>query len=136
LLNQSSLPTEPSTMLPLRITILVALFFSTSLSMLGANLDEVRSAMKARQPAVEALWAEGKIGENNQGFIEARTELAASQAAVVSAENGDRKIVYQAIAQATQSTPQQVGMQRAAQISQRAAEGLWLQDALGKWYRK
>lgn len=119
-----------------RLSILISLLCATSLSALAANLSQVKAAMQERQPAIEALWAEGQIGENNQGLLEARTDLPAKQQELVRAENTDRKIVYQAIARATQSTPQQVGVQRAAQISKRAAKGLWLQDAEGKWYRK
>jgi uncharacterized protein YdbL (DUF1318 family) len=48
----------------------------------------------------------------------------------------DRKVVYQAIARSAQTTAEKVGLQRAAQISKRAAKGLWLQDAGGNWYRK
>ena len=120
----------------LRLTVFITLLFSTSLSALAANLGEVKSAMKARQPMIEALWAAGKIGENNQGFIAARADLSGKERELVQAENSDRKIVYQVIARETQATPQQVGVQRASQISKRAAKGLWLQDAAGKWYRK
>lgn len=120
----------------LRLTVFITLLFSTALSAFAANLDDVKSSMKARQPLIEALWAEGKVGENNQGFIEARADLSSEEQEIVGAENTDRKVVYQAIARSTQSTPKQVGLQRAAQISERAAQGLWLQDATGKWYRK
>ncbi|NBB78407.1 MAG: DUF1318 domain-containing protein [Verrucomicrobia bacterium] len=120
----------------LRFTVLIVLLLSSSLPALSANLGEVKSAMKARQPAIEVLWAEGKIGENNQGFINARGNLSEKNRELVAAENSDRKVVYQAIARSTQSTPKQVGVQRAAQISKRAAPGLWLQDSDGNWYRK
>ena len=123
-------------MSPVRLTILIALLFSTSLSAVAANLGQVKAAMKERQPVIEALWVEGKIGENNKGYVEARAELSQPEKKLVQAENADRKTVYQAIARSTQSTPQQVGVQRAAQISKRAAKGLWLEDAEGKWYRK
>ncbi|MFU8847512.1 MAG: YdbL family protein [Opitutales bacterium] len=120
----------------LRFSLFLALLFSTSLSALAASLGQVQAAMKERLPAIQALWAEGKIGENNQGFVEARADLSAKEQALLRAENADRKAVYQAIASSTQSTPKQVGVQRAAQISQRAAKGLWLQDAAGKWFQK
>ncbi|MFP4157971.1 MAG: YdbL family protein, partial [Opitutales bacterium] len=123
-------------MTPLRLTFFVTLLFSASFSALAANLGEVKSGMKARQPAIEQLWAAGKIGENNQGFLEARADLSGEDSELVQAENTDRKVVYEAIARSTEATARQVGIQRAAQISKRAAQGLWLQDAEGKWYRK
>lgn len=92
--------------------------------------------MKKRLPALEQLWSEGLIGENNQGYVEARGDLNADQQKLIAAENADRKVVYTSIARNTQTTPEQVGKQRAAQISQRAAQGLWLQDADGDWYQK
>lgn len=123
-------------MLPFRLTILIALLFSTALSGFAANLGQVKADMKERQPRLEAMWQAAKIGENNKGYIEARTNLSPDEKQLLKAENADRKVVYQAIARSTQSTPQQVGVQRAAQISNRAAKGLWLEDASGKWYRK
>lgn len=120
----------------LRFSLFIAIVFSTSIAAFAANLGEVKAAMKERQPAIEALWAAGKIGENNKGYVEARADLSEKEQKLLRAENADRKKVYQAIARSTQSTPEKVGLQRAAQISKRAAKGLWLQDAEGKWYRK
>ena len=119
-----------------RLPLIISLLIATSLAASAASLGQVKSAMKARQPAIQSLWAEAKIGENNQGFVEARADLSSKEQKLVQAENADRKIVYQAIARSTQSTAEQVGVQRAAQISKRAARGLWLQDAGGKWYQK
>lgn len=120
----------------LRFSLLIAIVFSTSIAAFAANLGEVKAAMKERQPKIEALWAAGKIGENNKGYVEARADLSEKEQKLLRAENADRKKVYQAIARSTQSTPEKVGLQRAAQISKRAAKGLWIQDAEGKWYRK
>ena len=123
-------------MSPIRLTVLITFLFATSLTAFAADLGQVKAAMKERQPVIEALWAEGKIGENNQGYLEARTELSGGEQELVKAENADRKVVYTVIARSTQSTPKAVGVQRAIQISKRAAKGLWLEDAEGKWYRK
>jgi len=120
----------------LRISALLTLLFSTTFSLAAADLGQIKNEMKKRQPAIEALWAAGTIGENNQGYIEARSGLTANQTELVNAENEDRKIVYLAIARSTQTTPDKVGVQRAAQISERAAKGVWLEDAGGKWYKK
>jgi uncharacterized protein YdbL (DUF1318 family) len=117
-------------------SVLLSFFFSSALSLTAADLREVKSDMKERKPAIEALWAAGKIGENNRGFVEARASLKAEEKKLLQAENADRKIVYQAIARSARTTPEKVGTQRAAQISQRAAKGLWLEDAEGNWYRK
>lgn len=115
---------------------LLLFFLAASISAHAADLNAVRDSMKKRLPALEQLWSEGLIGENNQGYVEARGDLNADQQKLIAAENADRKVVYTSIARNTQTTPEQVGKQRAAQISQRAAQGLWLQDADGDWYQK
>jgi len=86
-----------------RLTLLLTLLLATSLSALAANLGQVKAAMQARQPAIEALWAEGSIGENNQGFLEARGTLSAAAQQLMQAENTARRVAYQAIARSTQS---------------------------------
>lgn len=123
-------------MLYLRTILVFSLLLSTSLAVHAADLGQVKADMKARQALIEALWADGMIGENNQGFVTAREDLSPKQRDLVEAENTDRRTVYRAIARSTESTPEQVGTQRAVQISKRAAKGLWLQDATGQWYRK
>lgn len=77
---------------------------------LSGRTEFVEGALNARLPAIEALWSEGKIGENNQGYVEARAELSAKEQTLLHAENADRKAVYQAIARSTQLTPKQVGV--------------------------
>jgi len=89
----------------LRCSLIVTFLLSTTLAVFAANLSEVKNAMKERQPAIEALWAAGKIGENNKGFVEARADLSEGQKKMVQAENADRKIVYQAIARSTIRLP-------------------------------
>lgn len=116
-------------------TVLSLMIFALSTTV-AADLGAVKGAMKKRLPQMEQLWSQGLIGENNEGYVEARGSLTAEQQKLVTAENSDREIVYEAIAKSTQTTPEQVGKQRAAQISQRAAKGLWLQDADGDWYKK
>lgn len=102
----------------------------------AADLASIKESMKQRLPQIEKMWSAGLIGENNEGYVEARGSLNKEQSELVAAENSDRKMVYTEIAKSTQTTPQQVARQRAAQISRQAAAGLWLQDAEGKWYQK
>jgi len=119
-----------------RFSLAFVLLFLAAFSAGAANLNEIKAQMKERQPKIEALWASGKIGENNRGFVEARADLSEAEQQLIAAENADREQVYDAIARSTQTTPKQVGLQRALQISKRAAKGLWLQDADGDWYKK
>lgn len=102
----------------------------------GQNLDAIKNNMVKRQPQIEALWKQGLIGEGNDGFLQAKGALNPEQEKLMTQENTDRKAVYKAIATSSNSTPAKVGEQRARQISQRAASGLWLQNEKGEWYKK
>jgi uncharacterized protein len=101
----------------------------------GASADDIKARMIQRLPVIEALKEKGIVGENNTGFLEF-VGGGKEREDVVTAENQDRRQVYAAIAREQGTNPDVVGRHRAAQISQRAAPGEWLQDAAGKWYRK
>ncbi|MCF6290246.1 MAG: YdbL family protein [Desulfobacterales bacterium] len=96
---------------------------------------DIKARMRARLPDINALKAQGVIGENNRGFLEF-VAAARDQEKVIQAENNDRQLVYRAIAQQQGTSAELVGQRRARQIAERAAPGEWLQDSEGKWYRK
>lgn len=100
------------------------------------DLAEVKARMVARRDALQRLVTAHTVGENNRGFCEARATLATADAALVAAENADRKQVYADIAAKTGATPEQVGRQRAAAIAERAAAGTWIQRGDGRWVQK
>jgi len=59
----------------------------------------VKSALEDRKTRfgdLKSLKAEGKVGENNRGYVQA-LEGGADVKALVAAENKDRKVVYEAI---------------------------------------
>ncbi len=61
---------------------------------------EVMSALESRRgryDALQQLKQQGKVGENNRGYVEAFSGEADVQG-IVAAENADRKIIYQTIA--------------------------------------
>lgn len=99
------------------------------------SCDPIKDRMLGRLPAINALKAQGLVGENNRGFLEFRTG-ATPQADVVNAENQDRATVYTAIATRQNTTPEFVGQARAAQIAGNEAAGVWIQGADGTWRRK
>jgi len=80
-----------------------ALFFLAGLFLLSLSLTAteditVRRRMSERLPSLDALKLSGQVGENNIGYLEVRKELTPEQAALVTAENGDRKTIYSIIA--------------------------------------
>lgn len=101
----------------------------------AAQAASVKDRMAARLPAINSLKDGGIVGENNKGFLEFRSAKKTNQD-VVSAENGDRKKVYAAIAKKQGATPELVGQRRAQMIAQKGKKGHWFQRPDGKWYKK
>ncbi|WP_243546971.1 YdbL family protein [Pseudodesulfovibrio tunisiensis] len=98
-----------------------------------AFAGNLKDRMVQRLPAINALKAQGAVGENNQGYLESLTGKGGD---VVSAENADRRKVYQAIGRKQGVAPEFVGQRRAAQLRERARPGEKLQAPDGSWYRK
>ena len=117
------------------IALFVLSVFSTE-GMCFAGASDIKAWMQERLPTIVQMKADGVIGENNKGFLEFVPGTAPKMQNVIADENGDRKIVYSAIAKQQQTTAELVGERRATQIAQRAGAGEWLQDESGKWYKK
>jgi uncharacterized protein YdbL (DUF1318 family) len=100
------------------------------------DLGAIKTAMLARKASVDALLATQAAGENNRGFVEALKAVPVADAAVVAAENSDRRAVYEAIAKKTGATVEVVGQQRAAEIAAKAAAGTMIQSPKGNWIAK
>ena len=116
--------------------ILFLLFLLGAGALVGSELDELKERFAERLPEIQKMWKAGLVGENNQGFLTPRADLTEKQSELVAEENSDRKKIYELIAERSDETAEKVGRQRAAQIAEQAAEGLWLQDSEGKWYKK
>lgn len=122
--------------LPCRIpgaAVFLLLLFSFLAPAAGAG--DIKGAMLARLPEINSLKAAGIVGENNGGYLEFRSGDMA-RAAVVQAENADRRTVYETIAAQQGTSVDMVGRRRAQQIAANAAPGTWLQNETGAWYRK
>lgn len=101
----------------------------------AAQAGSVKDRMAARAPEILKLKSQGLIGENSQGYLEARG-AGGSAAGLVKAENQDRQMVYKAIAAKTGASAEQVGQRAAAKRAQVAGGGEWLQKPSGEWYQK
>ena len=111
----------------------LALIFGSLTS--AVHAAGIKERMLARLPEINEMKAAGVIGENNRGYLEFLAGKTGN-AAVVDAENTDRKKVYQAIAKQQGTTTENVGARRALQIVAEADPGDWLQDEAGSWYQK
>ena len=102
----------------------------------GEDLEQVKARMLARRPAMIALLAQQKAGEDNQGYLAARGGLTDAEQKLLKDENAERRQVYEEIAARTKAPVKQVGAQRAEAIARQVKAGTWLQDAAGTWYQK
>jgi uncharacterized protein len=95
----------------------------------------IKERMQERLPSIVELKKAGIVGENNLGYLEF---VGADKKGedIVTAENDDRKKVYEAIAKQSETTIELVGQRRAKQIAEKADPGEWLKDDSGKWYQK
>lgn len=119
-----------------KIATLVSLLVIGSIVLANAAwAQDLKSRMKARIPAINALKASGVVGENNQGFLTLLKQQS-DKKALVAAENKDRRNAYQIIAKQQGTTVELVAKRRALQIAKIAKPGTMLQNAKGKWYKK
>ena len=116
------------------ISLLLSVLLITGASAFAGSA-EIKARMKERLPVINALKAEGVIGENNKGYLEV---IGGNQAKkdVITAENSDRKQVYTPIAKQQGTSVDLVGKRRAKQIAKKAKPGQWIQDQSNKWYQK
>lgn len=97
--------------------------------------QDIKTRMHDRLPAILSLKSAGVIGENNQGYLSI-LKPPIDQEIIVTEENNDRRIIYEAIARKQGTTSELVGRRRALQIAEKADSGVWLQDDNGNWYQK
>ncbi len=127
---------------------LLAILFALALSVpsvLAASYDikemtpEVKSALDGRRnrfDELKSLKAQGAIGENNQGYVEA---LKTEGQSVVDAENRDRRFIYTTIVSQNGLPADALGTVEAvfAQVQRdKAASGDKIQDVSGSWTTK
>ncbi len=114
------------------LTLLLTTVLCTGLNSQAASVKE---RMLARIPAINSLKDKGLVGENNQGYLEYRTDSKPEQQ-LVGDENKDRKSVYAEIAKQQKVDVTLVGQRRAKQISEIGSKGHWFQKPDGAWYKK
>ena len=105
------------------------------LSSPAAFASQLQDRMKARLPEIVALKSKGVIGENHQGYLEFVGQRR-DRAAIVKAENADRKALYTAIAKKTGASPEQVGTRAALKWKKNLAAGEYFKNPDGRWIQK
>ncbi|MBE2215681.1 MAG: YdbL family protein [Opitutaceae bacterium] len=125
----------------MKLTRIVLLAWIASLLGLATAVGQedqaaIAGRIKARVAQVDELKLAQIVGENNKGFLEQRGQLSPEQTQVMNAENTDRRALYNIIATRNGVTVAVVGAQRAEQIRNTSAAGVWLQAGDGSWYKK
>lgn len=115
---------------------LFAIVLVLSVPVFAENAADLRHRMEQRLPQIDALKAQGVVGETNRGFIDERKSGVPNAAKIVADENHDREAVYAYIAKQTGSDAETVGRARAKQIAAASRPGVWVQDGSGNWSKK
>jgi len=99
------------------------------------GLGDIKRRMTQRAPRIGHLKKDKAVGENNRGYLEILKagSLDAKAKQLVRDENGDRRLVYEAIAKAEGTTADLVGRNRAMMIAKRAEPGIMVQQPDGTW---
>ena len=111
---------------------------------LKTQTPEVMAAVASRRDRfaqLSAAMAQGCIGENNRGLVEARpgTTCPGNVGALVSGENRDRMLIYRTLVQQNNMPPgdlMRVQQAFAKTNRERAAPGTWVQGPDGQWARR
>lgn len=101
----------------------------------AAGADNIKERMLGRLPAINTLKDKGIIGEDSEGYLQFRSSDQ-PQKDMISAENQDRRSVYEAIARKEGAQTSLVGQRRARQIEEIGKSGHWFLKADGKWQQK
>nr|WP_320193532.1 YdbL family protein [uncultured Desulfobacter sp.] len=101
----------------------------------GAFAGSIKQRMKQRLPQIVDLKNRGIIGETNAGYLGFVTAKKEKQD-VVTAENEDRKAIYNQIAKQQNVSIQLVEKRRAAALFSSATKGYYYQNEAGVWVKK
>ena len=121
---------------PHMFSIIAGFALATVLLLAGtAAADALQDRMKDRLPAIVALKTKGVIGETHQGYLEFVGQ-SREGAAIVAAENADRKALYTRVAQKTGASVDQVGQRAALKWKRNLGQGEYFKNEDGTWIQK
>ena len=135
----------PRSILKITLMILMSIFIYSNAWAVSYDIKEmtpeVKASLDARRARYEQLAvmkAQGKVGENNRGYLEA-LESGDGVRDVVDAENNDRKSIYKTIVGQNGLPADALATVEKvfAQVQRdKAASGDSLQDESGNWIKK
>lgn len=101
-------------------------------------IQQALEARQARYAELRRLKSEGKLGEDNQGFVKALSDDGQAQQ-LAQAENNDRQVIYQAIVEQNRlgaDGPALVQAVFAEVQREKAQPGDSIQLPSGEWVKK
>ncbi len=121
----------------IRVFLSVLIFASCLSAVQGADAKTLKKNMKERLTKIADLKKRGIVGEDNKGYLApVEQTLNEADAALVKAENADRKTIYTAIGKQQGASAEDVGKRRAIRLSKLAFPGTYVMDENGKWVKK
>lgn len=121
----------------IRVFLSVLIFASCFSAVQGADAKTLKKNMKERLAKIADLKKRGIVGEDNKGYLApVEQTLNEADAALVKAENADRKTIYTAIGKQQGASAEDVGKRRAIRLSNLAFPGTYVMDETGKWVKK
>jgi uncharacterized protein YdbL (DUF1318 family) len=85
-------------------------------------LSDAKERRKVRQDSIQQIVKAGDAKEGDQGYLEPKAGIASDKAALIKAENADRKVGYESIAKANGKNVEAIG-KKAAEITRKRAAG-------------
>ena len=117
------------------VLILIAVFASASIALAAPTKKELQARFEQRYPQVRNYKTEGKVGETDQGFIEAVKSADGAMSQLIEQENVDRRALYDLIAKEESITVDVVAKRAAQRNFQKAKQGEFLKQN-GAWKQK
>lgn len=131
--------TQRLTILTLALGMLVMLATGSTASAAqgkdDAGLSELRERFKKRHPEIQQLKRDGIVGETSEGYVDFVQKRPEKPAAVVDAENKDRKTLYIILAEQEGVDAVIVATRSAKRNFERAKPGEYLKEG-GSWRKK
>ena len=91
-------------------------------------VEQAALSRKARREQVSSLLQSGSVGENKLGLLEIRNSGNPAANDVVSAENKDRMVIYQALAAKNSTTVEQIQKPYALRLQKDAPQGAPIEE--------
>lgn len=119
-----------------RLILMILAFFATStIAVAAPTKKELQAKFEQRYPEIKKYKADGKVGENSDGFLEAVKDADAALVKLIDDENADRRALYELIAKEENISPDAVAKRAAQRNFQKAKPGEYLKEN-GAWKQK